>query len=170
MQQLVLVKMDVSTTSGAANGTAPWEDTRNASRFEKRPGRCSVLRCTEGKEGQKPPCTLPLAVTCHQRRPSPSQGCRYQDSCYILHLPTSRIFFSSFSFHLSSPFTRYFMFLLQIPTPFWNITLLLISLCLSHYNIISPAPVLPVLIWFFFLIPLFFWNIPEFDFCHYERE
>lgn len=97
MQQLVLVKMDVLTTSRAVNGTAPWEDMRNASCFEKRPGRCSILRCTEGKEGQKPPCILPLTVTCYQRRPSPLQECRYQDFCYILYLLTSRIFFSSLS-------------------------------------------------------------------------
>lgn len=70
--------------SNGERGTAPWEDMQK--RLEKQ-----GLAHAEGKEGQKPPCTLPLTAACYHGDHVP---CTNLDA--ILHLLTSSIFFSSF--------------------------------------------------------------------------
>lgn len=42
--------------------------------LKKRPGICSILWHAEGKEGQKPPCALPLIATCYQRGQVPCRN------------------------------------------------------------------------------------------------
>lgn len=67
------------------------------------------------QEARKVKSPLHPPFDCHMlsKRLSPLLECRCQDFGYILHLLTSRIFFNSFSFHPSSPFTL----IISVPPP-----------------------------------------------------
>lgn len=94
----------VDYVSNSERGPAPWADMQK--RLEKQ-----RLAHAEGKEGQKPPCTLPLTAACYQGDHVP---CTNADA--ILHLLTSSISFSSLSTHPHS-LHKQFVFLLQISHP-----------------------------------------------------